>query len=92
MKRHICILILACVLPLAFLGLAYQSFAFTSLQVELSDLDQRQRELVEINKRSLASVGLLASPVRIRQIAEDDLGLVSAFEEGITRIELGARE
>jgi cell division protein FtsL len=77
-----------------FLGLvAWQSVRYTELERDVRRLEAAQENLLENNKRLIASIAVLSSSSRIEQVAVEDLGLVKMHPEHVLqiRIEEGLR-
>lgn len=93
MRRYIA---LACiiVLPIALFLNVWQSFRYESLEREVTELEQTQRDMVEENKRLIAGIAVLRSPKRIRSLAETELDLEQGFPARTVyvRIETGGED
>ena len=78
MRRYIAF---ACViiLPVALFFNVWQSFQYEMLEQEVSELEEKQREIVEENKRLIAGIAVLRSPARIQAVAEEELELEREF-------------
>lgn len=66
-----------------------QAYRYTALETELSELEDRQREWMENNKRLITAISALESPERIEKMATEILGLEKAGTEDILRVEVG---
>jgi len=74
MKRK-WLLVLLCTIPLFVFMNVYQVFRYRAVKAEIGFLEAEQDELLENNKRVLAGIGVLKSPVRIDKLAAEELGL-----------------
>ena len=70
----------------------WQSYRYEMLDREVTLLEERQEEIVEANKRTIADITSLLSPTRIRRIATERLGMRPVPAEEIYRIEVKPRE
>lgn len=78
MRRYI---LLACiiVLPIALFLNVWQSFRYETLERDVAQLEEKQRDMIEENKRLIAGIAVLRSPARIRSLAETELELEPGF-------------
>ena len=74
MKKKIAILLLCTVPAILFLNV-WQVFRYESLKKEVLALDSEQKEWLEKNKRMIAGIAVLSSPVRIDKLAKEVLKL-----------------
>ena len=82
------LLITAFLIPLLFLLNAVQAEKYKKLSAEISELENRQIELVEKNRKLVSDIGILSSSDRIEKIAEEKLGMHKARTEDIVRVEI----
>ncbi|MDA3808772.1 MAG: cell division protein FtsL [Spirochaetaceae bacterium] len=90
MKKVQLVLALSCAFlaaGLLFLNV-WQSFRYNQVVKVVVDLEEEQKNLLELNKRLIAGAAVLSSPGRIDEIARDELGLVKTEPSGIIQIEL----
>ncbi len=84
-----------CLIALGIPGLlivnGIQSSKYRTLRKEVLDLERRQEQLIEENKRLITDISILSSSDRIEKIAEDDLGMRKAESEEIVRVEMKNR-
>jgi cell division protein FtsL len=82
------------VLPIALFLNVWQSFRWETLEREVTRLEQKQRDMVEENKRLIAGIAVLRSPGRIRTLAEEELELEPGFpaDTVYVRIETGRED
>ncbi|MDR1240077.1 MAG: cell division protein FtsL [Treponema sp.] len=72
-----------------FLGLnAWQSSRYTSLEREISRLEDAQVEWIESNKRLIAGIAVLSSSERIEHIARNELKLERIAPEDVLQIRI----
>ncbi len=65
-----------------------QAKRYTALQKDVRELELKQQELVEQNKKMITDISLLSSSDRIESIAENELGMRKAESEEIVRVEM----
>ncbi|MBQ0040139.1 MAG: cell division protein FtsL [Treponema sp.] len=79
-----------CIVALGIPGLliinGIQSSKYRTLQKEILELERKQEELIEENKKLITDISLLSSSDRIERIAEEDLGMRQAESEEIVRV------
>ncbi|MEM5948681.1 cell division protein FtsL [Spirochaetia bacterium 38H-sp] len=68
--------------------LIFQSYKYQELEKKLLEIQQKQEELVEENKRLIAAIEVMSSPQRIEKIAKDGLGLEKVDRNKIITIEV----
>lgn len=66
-----------------------QAYRYTELKARIADLEDKQREWLENNKRLITAISALESPDRIGKAAAEELGLRQAGTEDILRVEVG---
>jgi hypothetical protein len=71
------------IIPALFFLNVWQSFRYQTLKRETEMLYRRQLDLIEENKRIIASISLLRSPDRIGLLAEEDLELEGIYPDDI---------
>jgi cell division protein FtsL len=67
------------VLPVALFLNVWQSFRYETLEREVGQLEEEQRDMIEENKRLIAGIAVLRSPARIQSLAESELELERGF-------------
>lgn len=82
------VIVSAVLVPALFVLNAVQADRYMKVQNEIKELEQKQAELVEENKRLITDISLLSSGERIQRIAEDELGMHKAESEDIVRVEM----
>ncbi len=90
MKRY-GLLLLALLFPVLLFANAWQAFRFQALSREVTRQEQQQHETIEHNKRLIAGLSVLRSPARIREIAEEQLGLTRPDPVRVFTIQLEPR-
>lgn len=68
-------LLIALSIPVVLFLSVYQVYRYQSLEAEVSQLREEQKELFERNKRLIAHIAILESPRRIAELAADELDL-----------------
>ena len=80
--------VVAILIPL-LLGLeVWQTERYRKLQKEIRELENKQVELVEENKKLISDISVLSSSERIEKIAEEELNMHKAETKDIVRIEI----
>jgi cell division protein FtsL len=77
-RRYI-VLTCVVVLPIALFLNVWQSFRYETLEREVTQLEEEQRDMIEENKRLIAGIAVLRSPARIQALAESELELEPGF-------------
>lgn len=67
---------------------AFQAKKYTDLTKEIAELELKQEQLIEENKKLISDISLLSSPERIEKIATEELGMHKAENEDIIRVEM----
>lgn len=86
--RAFLICIFAVTIPLLWGIYAFQAKKYTDLSKEISDLERKQEQLIEENKRLVSDISILTSAERIEKIATEELGMHKAQSEDIIRVEM----
>jgi cell division protein FtsL len=68
-----------------------QGRRFSAVEREVMQLEKKQIELVENNRKLITGISVLSSSDRIEKIAEEDLGMRKAQSHEIIRIEMKGR-
>ncbi|WP_038073180.1 septum formation initiator family protein [Treponema sp. C6A8] len=79
---------LALSIPVMLYLYAVQAKRYTDLEKDLRDLERKQAELIEQNKKLVSDISVLSSADRIEKIAVEDLGMHKAQAEDIVRVEM----
>ena len=87
-KKKVLVCILALSIPVMLYLYAMQAKRYTDLERDLRDLERKQAELIEQNKKLVSDISVLSSADRIEKIAVDDLGMHKAQAEDIVRVEM----
>lgn len=88
MIKNILAVMLTLAIPAMLLGGVWQSTQYAELESEIRVLDERQYEIIAMNKRLVSGISVLSSPERIERVAVEDLGMRKAAPAEIMRIEL----
>ncbi len=70
--RYMLVIVLL-ILPILLFANVWQAFRFVQLSRDIVRLESEQRESIEENKRLIATIAVLRSPDRIREVAEEYL-------------------
>ena len=84
----ILMILLALSIPLLLILNGIQAERYKKLMESVKELESKQVELVEENKKLITDIGLLSSTERIEEIAEEKLGMRKAESEEIIRVEM----
>ena len=93
-RKRIRIAVVACIalfLMLLFLNV-WQAYRYEQLTRSVRGLEERQREVLEENKRIIATISILRSPLRTETLATERLGLERRLEQERILIETGEAE
>ena len=82
----VCFMALCIPALLALDGIQAQRYA--ELSHEVSNLEQKQADLVEQNKKLITDMSLLSSSDRIEKVAEGELNMRQAKTDEIVRVEM----
>ena len=96
LKKELLSKILTCVLaisiPLLLLVLGIQAKNYAYLSKEVADLEKKQEQLVEENKKLISDISLLSSTDRIEKIATEELGMHKAETSDIVRVQMAGEK
>ncbi|MBR6153035.1 MAG: cell division protein FtsL [Treponema sp.] len=67
---------------------AVQARKYTDLKNQVIDLEEKQSELIEENKKLITDISLLSSADRIERLASEELGMRKAETDEIIRVEM----
>ncbi len=88
--------IFACIAALSIPSLlifdAFQARKYADLQKQVRDLERKQEELVEQNKKLITDISVLSGADRIESIAKDELGMRFAESDEIIRVEMKEKD
>ncbi len=88
----ICKVIAACIFALCIPALlvlnGVQARKYTDLERQIEELEKRQNDLIEQNKKLITDISLLSSSDRIEELARDSLGMRQAETEEIVRVNM----
>ncbi len=79
---------IALLIPLLLVLQTIQVHKYKTLQSEVKELERKQVELVEENRKLISDISVLSSSDRIEKIAEEELGMHKADTEDIVRVEI----
>ena len=88
MRRYIALTCII-VLPIALFLNVWQSFRYESLERDVAQLEEEQRDMIEENKRLIAGIAVLRSPARIQSLAETELELEKGFPARTVFVRIG---
>ena len=82
----ICLIVLS--VPVLLCLYAFQAKKYTDLKKEIIQLEKKQEQLVEENKKLVSDIAVLSSADRIEKIASEDLGMHKSEKAEIVRVEM----
>lgn len=81
-------IILAACIPLLLALASLETKRYATLKNEVSELENKQYQLIEDNKKLVSEIGMLSSSERIESIAVSEYGMRLAESEEIVRVEI----
>ena len=88
MFKNTIAVLLVLMIPFFLFFAVWQGMEYSSLELEVRQLEQEQYEVIEMNRRFISGITVLSSPGRIEKIAVEDLGMRKAEAGEIMRIEM----
>ena len=90
-RRYALLYFIVLTIPI-FLGVvAWQSVRYTELEKNVRRLEAVQEDCVNDNENLIASIAVLSSPSRIKQIAVNDLSLLKVRPEDVLQVRIEER-
>lgn len=86
--KKILLCLLALGIPVLLYLYAIQARRYTDLERDLRNLERKQSELIEQNKKLVSDISVLSSADRIEKMAVEELGMHKAEAEDIVRVEM----
>lgn len=80
--------ILALSIPVLLAMNGIQARKYTDLEKQISELEKKQADLIEQNKKLITDISLLSNTDRIEKIAKENLNMRSAETDEIVRVEM----
>ena len=65
-----------------------QSRKYTDLERQITELEKKQADLIEQNKKLITDISLLSNTDRIEKLAKDNLNMRPAETDEIVRVEM----
>lgn len=90
--KNVLVCILAISIPCLLILNVAQVKKYVKLEKETQAIEKKQYEVIEENKRLVATISKLASPDRIELLAQDTLHMEKANPEDIIRVEIKGRK
>lgn len=91
-KKNVIRIVVASVIALCIPGMlmlnAWQSSRYKALEDEIIELEKKQEELVNENKKLIVDISMLSSTETIQNIAENQLGMRQAESDEIDRLKM----
>ena len=85
-KILICIFVLS--IPLMLCLYAMKAKEYTELTKNIAELEAKEEQLIQENKKLINDIAILTSAERIEEIAVDELGMHKAESDDIVRVEM----
>jgi cell division protein FtsL len=89
--RHALLYFIVLTIPILLGVVAWQAVRYTELERNVRRLEAVQEDWVSGNKKLIASIAVLSSSSRIRQIAVNDLSLVKVRPEDVLQVRIEER-
>ncbi|MBR1912921.1 MAG: septum formation initiator family protein [Treponema sp.] len=86
--RWIMVCLIALSIPALLVMNGIQSRKYTDLERQISELEKKQADLIEQNKKLITDISLLSNTDRIEKIARDNLNMRPAETDEIVRVEM----
>lgn len=86
--RWIIMFFLALSIPALLVVNGIQARKYTDLEHQVAELEKKQADLIEQNKKLITDISLLSNSDRIEQIARDNLNMRPAETDEIIRVEM----
>ncbi len=86
--KNVFVCILALAIPALLVLNVLQAKQYAQLENDTKEIECRQYEVIEQNKRLVAEISKLSSPDRIEWIATNNLQMEKASPEDIIRVEI----
>lgn len=86
--KTVALCIVALLIPTMLVVDAVQARKYVDLREQVLELEDRQAEIIEENKKLITDISILSSADRIEKIAQDTLDMRKAETDEIIRVEL----
>ncbi len=86
--KTIILCIVALLIPAMLIVDGIQARKYSDLREQVLQLEDRQAELIEENKKLITDISILASADRIEELAQDKLDMRKAETDEIIRVEI----
>ena len=86
--KTVALCIVALLIPTMLVIDAVQARKYVDLREQVLELEDRQAEIIEENKKLITDISILSSADRIEKIAQDTLDMRKAETDEIIRVEL----
>ncbi|MCR5623137.1 MAG: cell division protein FtsL [Treponema sp.] len=88
--RTLLVCIFALCIPALLIIDGVHARKYTDLERQVEELEKKQQQLIEENKKLITDISLLSSSERIENLAKDELGMREAESEEIVRVEMSS--
>ena len=86
--RTLFVCFLALSIPVLLIIDGMHARKYTDLERQVEELEKKQQQLIEENKKLITDISLLSSSERIEGLARGELGMREAESEEIVRVEM----
>lgn len=90
--KNVFICVLTFAIPSLLVLNTMQAKQYSRLERDTMAIEKKQYEIIEENKRLIASISKLSSPDRIEMIARDTLHMETAQPQDIIRVEVKGKK
>ena len=86
--KTVALCLVALLIPAMLIINAVQARKYSDLREQVLELEERQAEIIEENKKLITDISILSSADRIEKIAQDSLDMRKAETDEIIRVEI----
>lgn len=88
--KKVIIALVVLLLPVFLLLNVWQAFSYRMAETNITELEARQKKMLEENKRLIIGIEFLRNPERLEKAAEEQLDMTRAKSDEIIRITVPA--
>jgi cell division protein FtsL len=90
--KSVLLILCALCIPILLLLNGFQASKYKELEDTVNELEEKQDDLIEKNKKLITEISILSNSDRIEKIAEEELGMREAKTEEIIRVEMKGKK